>query len=1004
MPTNSSIYIIPPLLSLAACLILAGLSIWKGRMKSENILFSLVCILIALLCSTFLWNYFLDNEAMIIRINLISHFFFVYSPAVFLLFFHQFIGVKKPRINAAGLAVCFILSLTTFTDCYASGLLKYDWGYSLQGGIGMRAFSVFSSAVLFYIVYSLLENLKHETNSIYILKKRYILFSFIAAAVLSFGNIPATEGAAFYPIGNFVFIPLAIMARGVLKYRLMNIKSLFLLLLFRVGAFSLIIVPNVVLFLLLRPWFQTIDSWARFIVFVLLFTINYFYITRIQPKLNRLVYKSKHHMKKVEEKFIENILSLKNLDDLIAEFGNVLDETLSIKNFHLYIKDKNKDVFVSADGRRLEIQPEVKKWMIRSNRLIQKNIIETHPRYSDVKDALARCFERVEAHHAIPMVRNDELVALVFLPEKTDFQEIDADEARFIDNIARPLAVAVSNSIMYQNISDLKDSLEERTIDLTGEVDSRIRAEKEKRESEEKYRIITENVSDAIWMLDISTLTFTYASPSLERITGWTPEELQTISVEETLTPRSWELSANALAEELAREEKKDADPKRARVLELEQVKKDGSITPVEVTVSFIRDDAGNITGVIGVGREIKERKQLEARLRTAKKMEAIGSLAGGVAHDLNNILSGVINYPELLLLDLPAESPLRKPIETIQKSGEKAATIVQDLLTLARRGVASRDVLNINQVIIDYLKSPEYMRLRSFHPGVVVERRLNDALYNISGSKVHLLKTVMNLVSNAAEAMPDGGVILISTDNLPRETLYDENPAGEKTDQVMLRISDTGTGISPEDLERIFEPFYTKKKMGRSGTGLGMSVVWGTIQEHDGYIEVMSEEGEGTTFLIRFPAVKEDIRSKKDAPPMEGYMGKGETILIVDDVEEQREIASGMLTKLGYSTTSVSSGEEAEAYMKTNSADLVLLDMIMDRGIDGLETYKRILRQHPGQKAIIASGYSETRQVRETLEAGAGAYIKKPYLLEKIGMAVRAELDRRERKASDLK
>jgi CheY-like chemotaxis protein len=375
--------------------------------------------------------------------------------------------------------------------------------------------------------------------------------------------------------------------------------------------------------------------------------------------------------------------------------------------------------------------------------------------------------------------------------------------------------------------------------------------------------------------------------------------------------------------------------------------------------------------------------------------MEAIGIISGAVAHDLNNILSGLVTYPDLLLMEIPEGSPLRKPILTIQKSGEKVTAIVQDLLTLARRGVVTAEVVNFNDIISDYLKSPEYERLKSYHPDVQVETNLEKDLLNILGSPVHLSKTVMNLVSNAAEAMPGGGKTLIST-----ETRYIDSPIMgydyvEEGDYITLTISDTGVGISPEDMERIFEPFYTKKVMGRSGTGLGMAVVWGTVKDHKGYIDIKSSEGKGTTFTLYFPVTTKGVAKDQPLVPIEDYMGKGESILVVDDVEEQREVASRVLKKLGYSVTSVSSGEEAVDYMKDNSADLLVLDMIMDPGIDGLETYKRILELHPRQKALIVSGFSETERVKEAQILGAGAYLKKPFLLEKIGLAVRDELDK---------
>ncbi len=390
--------------------------------------------------------------------------------------------------------------------------------------------------------------------------------------------------------------------------------------------------------------------------------------------------------------------------------------------------------------------------------------------------------------------------------------------------------------------------------------------------------------------------------------------------------------------------------------------------------------------------RAEQERRRLETQLAHSQKMEAIGTLAGGVAHDLNNILSATVSYPDLLLMDMPEESPLRPPILLIQKSGKKAAAIVNDLLTLARRGVVVTEVTNLNQVINNYLNSPEFEKLIEFHPNVTIKSNLETDLLNIMGSPVHLSKTVMNLVNNAAEAMADGGDIIIST-----ESQYIDKPIKgydniNEGDYVVFKVSDIGAGISAEDLERIFEPFFTKKMMGRSGTGLGMAVVWGTVKDHNGYIDVQSTEGKGTTFTLYFPVTRKEIGRDEKTVPMEEYMGNGESVLVVDDSENQREIASGMLTKLGYSVASASSGEEAIDYMKGNSADLLVLDMIMDPGIDGLETYKKIIELHPNQKAIIASGFSATDRVKEVQKLGAGAYIKKPYTLEKIGIAVRTE------------
>jgi signal transduction histidine kinase/ActR/RegA family two-component response regulator len=393
------------------------------------------------------------------------------------------------------------------------------------------------------------------------------------------------------------------------------------------------------------------------------------------------------------------------------------------------------------------------------------------------------------------------------------------------------------------------------------------------------------------------------------------------------------------------------------------------------------------------VATDITAMKEMEARLQRAQKMEAIGTLAGGVAHDLNNILSGLVGYPELLLMDIPEGSETRIIVETIKQSGEKAAAIVQDMLTLARRGVAVTDVIGLNQVVQDYLGSPELARLKSLHPQVTIHSELAPMLFNIIGSSVHLGKTIMNLVTNAAEAMPHGGKITISTQNC----YVDQPKHGFETvlegEYVLLRVTDTGVGISTQDMERIFEPFYTKKKMGRSGTGLGMAVVWGTVKDHSGFIDARSIEGQGTVFDLYFPITRQGVKMGVEDLPIDRYRGAGESVLVVDDIKEQRDLAAFMLKRLGYQVNTVASGQEAVEFVRKTPVDILVLDMIMEPDMDGLDTYRQILAISPGQKAVIASGFSESERVLEAQLLGAGPYIKKPYRMEQIGTALRDQL-----------
>jgi two-component system, cell cycle sensor histidine kinase and response regulator CckA len=388
-----------------------------------------------------------------------------------------------------------------------------------------------------------------------------------------------------------------------------------------------------------------------------------------------------------------------------------------------------------------------------------------------------------------------------------------------------------------------------------------------------------------------------------------------------------------------------------------------------------------------------EENKKLQESLSRAAKMEAVGILAGSVAHDLNNILNGIIGYPELLLRKVPEDSPLREWIIAIQECGEKAAAVVQDIVLLARRGVIVQDLVNVNTIILKTINSPEFLKVCREHPAVLVKINLQPFLLNIFGSSIHIYTAIINILINAFEAMEHGGQLSISTENVT----FDKPKAGyeliETGDYVLIKISDAGVGISKKDINRIFEPFYTRKKMGKSGTGLGLAIVWGTIKDHKGFIDLESEEGAGTTFTLYLPSTREiKMENGKDLKP-DDYKGNNESILIIDDYKIQRDICTQFLTELGYCATSVSSGEEAIQYLRGHKVDLLVLDMVMDPGIDGLETYKRIIEIHPAQKAIITSGYAETTLVEEAQLLGAGPYLKKPYTLEQIGSMIKKTL-----------
>ncbi|MGD9162821.1 MAG: response regulator [Desulfobacteraceae bacterium] len=507
-------------------------------------------------------------------------------------------------------------------------------------------------------------------------------------------------------------------------------------------------------------------------------------------------------------------------------------------------------------------------------------------------------------------------------------------------------------------------------------------------EADEKYRVITEYAGESIIIIQDEKIVF--GNPAFCELTGQPLIDYSAKSFITMMLPEDRVIYRNIYNALLDGDNRTD----RHTVCIL---RNDGENRFLDIVTSSI--EYRGRPAILGIMRDITEQKREEENLRETeekltrlKKMESLGLLAGGVAHDLNNVLSGIVNYPELMLMDLPENSKLRKPLEGIQASGNRAVAIVQDLLTVARGVAVQRELLNINELVLDYLDSPELDKLKQFHPAVSITASLVPDLSRISASAIHIRKVLMNLVSNASEAIEGHGNVIVSTENCKLRKPLKGYEAVEAGEYVLLSVSDSGPGISQSDLERIFEPFYTKKVMGRSGTGLGLSVVWNIVRDHKGFIDIISSE-KGTSFKLYFPVDKHEIKAENSPVPLADYKGNGETILVVDDVDTQRDITCSILKRLGYSVVALPNGEDVVEYMKEHSADLMVIDMIMDPGINGRQTYEKIRQIHPGQKAIIVSGFAETDDVKKAIETGAGRFIKKPFSLEAIGRAVKEEL-----------
>ncbi len=416
--------------------------------------------------------------------------------------------------------------------------------------------------------------------------------------------------------------------------------------------------------------------------------------------------------------------------------------------------------------------------------------------------------------------------------------------------------------------------------------------------------------------------------------------------------------------------------------------RKNGTEYQEEVTISPVVDSKKRIHHYVAVKRDVTKEVLLKEQLDQAQKMEAIGVMAGGIAHDLNNILTGIVAYPDLISMQLPKNSPLQPSVLEMKESGKRAAEIVADLLTIARGVAATRETVSINHLVEEYLGSPEHRKLKSIHQNVTFSTLLEPDLNPILCSPIHIRKCIMNLTINGAESIRGTGSITLSTRNQVIDNPITHNKYIEKGTYSVLTIEDNGSGIDKQDIDRIFEPFYTKKHMGRSGTGLGLAVVWNTVQDHEGYITVESSD-HGTLFNLYFPSSLNTQVTVDDNDQTQPVRGNSQRILIVDDEPQIRNITVEALKSLNYTVDSVNSGEEALNYLEKKSADLVLLDMILGSGMNGKETYEQILKEYPKQKALIFSGFSKGKEVRQALKLGASGFIQKPFDIAELAKIV---------------
>jgi two-component system cell cycle sensor histidine kinase/response regulator CckA len=511
---------------------------------------------------------------------------------------------------------------------------------------------------------------------------------------------------------------------------------------------------------------------------------------------------------------------------------------------------------------------------------------------------------------------------------------------------------------------------------LARSLTDRQKAEQELRQERDHSANIIKGTPAIIVGLDMQNHT-TFINPAGERITGYSAEELIGRSFLDMVYPG--ELYQQVIDLFAQREQGPRVN------YEMKLRTKDGDIRTISWNSVDHLDENGKLIEVVAFGHDItdrtnaeEEQKKLEKQLRHSQKLEALGTLAGGIAHDFNNILAAIIGYTELALTQSRNPENIRGDLGHVLQSAERAKELVRRILAFSRKGEVEFTPLNLNREIKNAAKVLE----RIIPKMISIDLQLDPDLNYVQGDGAQLEQVLLNLGSNARDAMPEGGRLVIETHNVHLDEDFCRHHQGAAPgDYAQLTFSDTGHGMEKEVLEQIFDPFFTTKEVG-SGTGMGMAMVYGIIKSHGGYITCYSEPGRGTTFNLYLPKVKELQKGAAANETSPVLLPQGdETILLVDDEEDLRDIGSRILGRRGYTILQADSGEEALKLYKQDpdAIDLVILDISMP-GMGGQRCLKLLMEADDQVKVIIASGYSKDGAISDILEQGAKGFVAKPY------------------------
>jgi PAS domain S-box-containing protein len=851
------LYILPPALSLLVGLFLALLALRKGHDRAEPRLFALTCLWMSLLCPAFLAHYLIADPDTVLAVDRLIHFFYVYIPFVTLLFFHKVLGKRNVSLGIAAFAISFAISLTTPTDWYFNGRYAYSWGSIARGGPAFKVFGAYSFALIGYCMVQLFQRLRHESNPVLALKFKYVLLSFGLSGLLTFFNIPAINGVDFYPLGNLTFIPLTVLAYGVLRHRLLDIRGMLRNTLLWLTVSSLVLLPNVALFVWLQPHLMTWTPSGHFLFVLGWFGVNLLYVLHIQPRINRAFNRHRANLVKARVEFLEDIALLKNLDDFTSALAQTLKDRLGFHRVDIYVRvEGQKRVYRRADGQSLTLEPMLERYLVKHAQLVERFRLGQGSHHQALQVLFAAC----ASAYLTPLIQEQRLLGLIMLPEKDNRLPLNSDEVWFIREVRASGTIALFNSLLYQSVSDLRDRLQTREVILQQEIRDREKAQQSLAIRERQYRLLAENVMDVIWIIDADKGCFAYISPSIQRLTGFTPQEAMKMPLAQLIPPASLEHVMARIRPQIQMTGSAARDDDATTWIlntEIKLLRKDGSSVWAEVSAGPLQDADIDYTAILGITRDMTERRRnqalQQAKMAADKANQAKSEFLANMSHELRTPLNHIIGFTGLVvdqqfgsLNDNQAEY-----LGDVLKSSHHLLELINDILDLSKVEAGRMGLQRETIELAPLLQSSLTMiKEKSIKHGIKLDLALADAPAIISADRRKFKQILFNLLSNAVKFTPDGGQVRIAA-----RTVAGDNGDGP---QLEISVSDSGIGIHPDNLERIFDSFEqvdssTSRQF--EGTGLGLALSRRLVALHGGRIWAESKgEGRGSQFSFRLP------------------------------------------------------------------------------------------------------------------------------------------------------